>query len=178
MSRPGVVFGAIALLAGAGGVCAGIGSAGLVFNHSNSLPVGVWRVGQEPVRRGSVVLVCPPNGPVFQGAMHAQYIAPGSCEGGFAPLLKPVAAMAGDRVEVSDVGIRVNGSLIVNSGLKRVDGAGRLLPRHQIGSHVVKPGEVWLVSDYNPYSFDSRYFGPVDMTRIRGVAHPVRVRAG
>lgn len=178
MSRRSVTIAIAALVAGAATICAGIGAAGLTFNHSNSLPVGIWRVRQEPVHRGAVVLVCPDNGPMFQAALKSRYIDPGRCNGGFAPLLKPVAAVPGDRVVVADSGVTVNGVPIANSALKPVDGAGRLLPRHQIGAHVVRSGEVWLISDYNPYSFDSRYFGPIGASRIRGVARPVRVRAG
>ena len=34
-------------------------------------------------------------------------------------------------------------------------------------------GTVWLMSDSNPESFDSRYFGAVEASRIEGVATPL-----
>jgi type IV secretory pathway protease TraF len=37
----------------------------------------------------------------------------------------------------------------------------------------VAKGEVWVISSYNPLSFDSRYFGPVPISRIEGFARPL-----
>jgi type IV secretory pathway protease TraF len=34
----------------------------------------------------------------------------------------------------------------------------------------VPRGYVWLMSDYNPRSFDSRYFGPIPVKQIQGPA--------
>jgi hypothetical protein len=34
---------------------------------------------------------------------------------------------------------------------------------------------VWLLSSYDPGSFDSRYFGPVPAANIRGQAIPVLI---
>jgi len=35
------------------------------------------------------------------------------------------------------------------------------------------PDEVLLMSDYNPASFDSRYFGPLQTTTIESVIKPL-----
>lgn len=152
--------------------------AGYVYNHSASMPVGVWQVQRRAAERGDVALVCPSDTALFRTARSAKYLLHGTCPGGFAPLLKPVAAVAGDQVRVTAEGASVNGHPIANTGLKRVDGAGRLLPRNQVGLHTVAPGEVWLLSSYNPYSFDSRYFGPLRVSAVRGVARPVMVEGG
>ena len=53
------------------------------------------------------------------------------------------------------------------------DGEGRALPHGPLGTFTVPAGRVWLVSSYNPYSFDSRYFGPVALSAVRGVARPL-----
>ena len=39
----------------------------------------------------------------------------------------------------------------------------------------MQPGEVWLFSSYSAGSFDSRYFGPVVLASVRGIARPVVV---
>ena len=163
----GLVFGAITAAAG------GAYYAGYRVNVSDSLPPGVWQVRPGPVQRGSIVLICPPDTSLFQGARRAKYIARGACPGGMAPLLKPVAAVAGDRVAVSAAGIRVNGSPIPNTARLGVDGSGRFLPSAQDGESVVPAGQIWLLSSYNKYSFDSRYFGPLAASRVSGVARPV-----
>lgn len=149
--------------------------AGFVYNHSASMPIGVWQVQHRPAGRGDVVLVCPADTVLFRAARQAKYLLHGTCPGGFAPLLKPVAAVAGDQVRVTAEGASVNGRRVANTRLQRVDGAGRLLPRNQVGLHTVAPGEVWLLSSYNAYSFDSRYFGPLPVASVRGVAHPIMV---
>lgn len=149
--------------------------AGFVYNHSASMPIGVWKVRAGPATRGDVVLVCPADNALFRSARDAKYLMHGTCPGGFAPLLKPVAAVAGDLVRVTADGASVNGKPVENTRLQRVDGAGRLLPRNQVGSHIVGAGEVWLLSSYNAYSFDSRYFGPLRSGEVRGIARPVLV---
>jgi hypothetical protein len=35
------------------------------------------------------------------------------------------------------------------------------------GAYRVETATVWVISSYNPRSFDSRYFGPVNEDRIR-----------
>ena len=49
------------------------------------------------------------------------------------------------------------------------------LQRLTDGAYRVTPNEVWLLSNYDPRSFDSRYFGPVPAANVLGVAHPVWV---
>ena len=96
-------------------------AAGLRINESPSLPVGVWRVSplRDEVRRDDVVSFCPPDTGVFREARLRGYLGSGLCEGGYEPLLKPIAAIEGDRVTRTEQGIRINGRLIANS--KRLD---------------------------------------------------------
>jgi conjugative transfer signal peptidase TraF len=151
--------------------------AGFRVNESPSLPIGIWRVSPlvGDLRRDDIVSFCPPDTPAFRKARLRGYVGRGLCEGGYEPLLKPVAAIAGDRLTRTDEGISINGHLIVNSkGLGR-DGSGQVLPSPAGNSLVVARGEVWLVSSYNPLSFDSRYFGPVPISNIEGLARPLIV---
>ena len=149
----------------------------LRVNESPSLPVGVWRLSRlrDEVRRDDVVSFCPPDTWVFREARLRGYLGSGLCEGGYEPLLKPIAAIEGDRVTRTEQGIRINGRLIVNSRRLDHDGSGRPLTGAGANDVIVAKGEIWLISSYNPLSFDSRYFGPVPISRIEGLARPVFV---
>ena len=155
---------------------AGAAAAGLKLNTTPSLPMGIWQISPGAPTRGSIVLVCPPDTPMMRGAHAAGYVGNGSCRGGLAPLLKPVAAVAGDEVSVTPRGVAVNGRLLPRSAPMKVDGAGRLLPTLDRQPGVVPPGEIWLLSSYNPASFDSRYFGPIRSDQIAGVARPLLIK--
>lgn len=151
---------------------------GYRVNLTASMPVGVWQVtGDKVFGRGDVVWACPPSTAPIREAHRFGYIPAGFCESGMAPLLKPVVAIAGDHVAVTPEGVRVNGELIANSAPIPFDAGGRRLPRLRRIAYVVKPGQVWLVSSYNPASFDSRYFGPVAASLVDGRARPVLIQA-
>ena len=62
---------------------------------------------------------------------------------------------------VSEAGVAVNGKLLPNSKQYLKDGIGRPMPLVPSGTYAVSPGTVWVISSYNRFSFDSRYFGPV-----------------
>lgn len=152
-------------------------AAGYRINLTPSMPVGVWHVsGDGHFGRGDVVWVCPPNTSPIREAHRFGFIPSGLCPSGFSPLLKPVVAVEGDAVTLSAEGLIVNGSLVPNSAPARMNARGQFLPRLRLGSYVVRPGEVWLISSYNPASFDSRYFGPVSAALVDGRAHPIAVK--
>ena len=150
---------------------------GLRINESPSLPIGVWRLSplRDQVRRDDVVSFCPSDTVAFREAWPRGYLGTGLCEGGYEPLLKPIAAIEGDRVIRTDQGIRINGRLIANSKRLDHDGSGRPLPGNRVNDVIVAKGEVWVISSYNPLSFDSRYFGPVPVSNIEGLARPLFV---
>jgi conjugative transfer signal peptidase TraF len=152
-------------------------SAGLRVNESPSLPIGIWRVSplDRELRSADVVSFCPPDTPTFREARRRDYVGTGLCEGAYEPLLKPVAAVAGDRVGQTDDGISINGRLIANSKSLNRDGLGRTLPSPGAHDVIVAKGEVWVISSYNPLSFDSRYFGPIPISNTEGLARPLFV---
>ena len=75
----------------------------------------------------------------------------------------------------TEQGIRINGRLIANSKSLVQRPAGRTLPSAGANDVIVAKGEVWVISSYNPLSFDSRYFGPVPISKIEGLARPLFV---
>jgi conjugative transfer signal peptidase TraF len=150
---------------------------GLRINESPSLPIGIWRVSplERGLRRGDIVSFCPSETPAFREARRRGYVGRGLCKGGYEPLLKPVAAIAGDRLTRTDDGISINGHLIANSKSLDHDSSGRTLPSPGPSNSVVAKGEVWVISSYNPLSFDSRYFGRIPISSIEGLARSLFV---
>jgi conjugative transfer signal peptidase TraF len=152
-------------------------AAGFRINESPSLPIGIWRVSppDRDLRRDDIVSFCPPDTSDFHEALQRGYLGKGLCEGGYEPLLKPVAAITGDRVTRTEEGININGRSIANSKSLGHDGSGRNLPGPGTDNVIVAKGEVWVISSYNPLSFDSRYFGPIPISSIEGLARPLFV---
>lgn len=153
-------------------------AAGLRLNFTHSAPAGLWRVSGLPVgalERGTLVEACPPPVPVVIAMRERGYLAEnwlGNCQpAGVAALLKPVAAVAGDRVTLRrGAPATVNGAVLPNTT------AGAAVPAWPDGDYTVQLGEVWLFSTYAAASFDSRYFGPVPVANLRGQAAPVLTR--
>lgn len=168
-----------AAIAGFGLAVYGADQAGLRFNTTPSLPRGLWRVSTAPdhLAAGTIVNICPPPGRAADTARERGYIATGSCPGNYEPLIKPIAAVAGDTVDLTPAGVLINGRPIPASPVLAIDTAGRPLPAAP--AHLVVPaGHVWLMSTYNSHSFDSRYFGPVPTALVRGVAVALLTEAG
>jgi len=132
---------------------------GVHLNTTASMPLGIWRETAENPARGSVVKTCVPE-PSAQLARTRDYLPLGLCPGGVQPVLKYVAAMEGDVVEVSATGMRVNGRLLPRTAPQARDSRERPLRAWPFGRYVVSHGEAWLIVPL-PRSFDSRYFGPV-----------------
>ncbi len=150
-----------------------VGSAfGIRLNTSPSLPFGLYRVTDDST--APLVEFCPAE-PVASFANARGYRQTGSCPDGGTPLMKPTVARAGDVVEVTAAGVRVNGNLLPNSVPRARDTGGRPLTSWPAGKYTVRPGTVWLISDYHARSFDSRYFGPVSVTLIKDHLRPLLV---
>lgn len=141
------------------------------LNLSGSLPIGVYRVDDPSLMRGALVLACLPPA-VAHMARERGYVHRGNCPGGVAPIGKFVLAITGDTVDVSDRGLAVNGRLVIGTKLLRYDSHDRPLPRARSGRYVVRDATLWLASNQSPRSFDSRYFGAVDVTAIVGQLTP------
>jgi type IV secretory pathway protease TraF len=47
------------------------------------------------------------------------------------------------------------------------------MPRYPFTGYTLGEFELLLMSEVSPKSFDGRYFGPVDVGRVRGVIRPV-----
>src|SRR5262249_13671718 len=101
------------------------------------------------------------------------YLGPGPCPGGAQPVLKRVIAVAGDVVDLDEAGATATAVLPIRQLITDRDRSGRPLPHVPLGRHVVQPGHVWLAGSGHDRSWDSRYFGPVPVAGVRGVARPI-----
>lgn len=140
----------------------------LVYNPSDSVAVGWYRIDpferrQAVLHAGSTVLVPLPADADALAARRG-YLPFGI------PLLKPVAAVAPQTVCVTGGVVRIDGVPVAT--VLRVDGMGRPLLAWP-SCRRLRPGELFLLSTTNPASFDSRYFGPVRVSAVLGIAHPL-----
>jgi conjugative transfer signal peptidase TraF len=172
-----------AALAGLVAVCAvaagTLRATGLRVNLSPSLPIGIYLA--EPLtsatelRDGWLVTVCLPTETARWGRSRG-YLVRGSCADGAEPVGKPVFAVFGDTVLVTERGLgRGGGEITANSRPLSRDATARVLPHVARGRYVVRPGEVWLLSTYAASSWDSRYYGPVPAERAVGRLRPLWV---
>lgn len=147
--------------------------AGLRLNLTGSLPVGVYLVSHGSPGRGATVLACLPPG-VAEFAKARGYVPQGgSCRGGLVPVGKVVWALPRDTVTVTPTGLLVNGTPVPNSQPLFSDRKGRPLPRLAVGRYVVGLGQLWALSSYSRFSFDSRYFGPVEANHVSAIVGPL-----
>lgn len=151
---------------------AGLGLGGLRVNTSPSIPLGLYRLSDQPVARGAHVLLCPPQTPAFALALERGYVGAGFCPGGYGYLMKKVSAAEADQVRFAVDGVRVNGRLLAASAALPIDQAGRRLPHHAQGSLTLGPDQVLLMSARRT-AWDARYFGPVPLAQIESVIVPL-----
>lgn len=142
------------------------------INITDSAPIGLWHVSREKAdfRRSDLVEVCPPPAPAVSIMHDRGLLQVGPCTDDTTSLLKVIGAIEGDHVTVrKGENILVNGQELTNTS------AVAALPSWPAGDLIIPAGHVWLVSTYSAGSFDSRYFGPVPVGNILGVASPVLV---
>ena len=144
----------------------------LIYNPSDSVAVGWYRVDPQghgtdslprPLSVDSIVLTVLPPDAVALAAQRGYLPAR-------VPLLKRVGAVAPQEVCTAGGVVRIDG--VTSAAVLPADRWGRPLPSWQ-QCRRLRPGELFLLSVTNPASFDSRYFGPVSVSAVIGVARPV-----
>lgn len=84
-------------------------------------------------------------------------------------LIKRLIAFEGEKVEIKDGKVYINGKQLKESYLKNVVTEPREgLPEYS--SLTIPAGKVFVLGDNRPESLDSRTFGPVDKSTLRGRA--------
>jgi len=144
-------------------------AAGLRVNTTASMPIGLYRERAPSFQRGALVVFCL-DGEVAALGRARGYLPAGRCRSGTQELVKRVAALPGDWVELSTSGLRINGRTIARTALHGVDHAGRPLPHPSYGLRRVDADELWVLGAAPDVSWDSRYFGPIRRTQARASA--------
>src|ERR1700681_1274088 len=139
----------------------------LIVNRTHSLPVGLYYWSDVPIKKGSIVLFKPDQSTSLQQlGIYRGY------EARELPLLKRVVALAGDVVSVSSSGVSINGQRLPNSAPLFHDEAGRPLAMAQLDHFRLGTDQAFLMG-VTTTSWDSRYFGPVPLSRCSGSFIPV-----
>ncbi|MDV6342501.1 conjugative transfer signal peptidase TraF [Nitrosomonas sp. Is35] len=174
MKKPIKILGVLILTLSVSVFVLSIGAriSGIYINTTPSLPVGFYKMVDEPIVSGAYVAFCPPQDVVFDMAMDRSYINRGDCPGGYGLLLKRVFAQSGDTVSIDQAGIFVNGKHLPNSTQLIADAEGQPLPQYRLKA-VLNDSEYLLLSDLNPQSFDARYFGLITRDQIKQVFRPI-----
>ena len=144
---------------------------GIRVNLTSSLERGFYIVSRTP--SANLVEFCPEGNAAIISLQRGYRTPGGTCPDGGSPLMKPIAAVAGDHVEVTTNGIRVNGKPIQNSAAHIKDHRGRRLDPWPNGDYIVARGTLWVISDFNSWSFDSRYFGPIPTSIVQHRLRPI-----
>lgn len=132
----------------------------LVWNASASAPIGLYRVHSGgPIRSGDMVVAWTPE-PARSLAARRHYLPAN------VPLVKRVAAVAGDRICARAGDVSINGNRA--AARHTVDPNGRVMPRWT-GCRRLSGGEYFLLMD-SPLSFDGRYFGVTQRKDLVGRA--------
>jgi signal peptidase I len=88
--------------------------------------------------------------------------------------MKPVVATKGDIVDVSDDYLKINDQIIVNFSNQKSDSKNyQKYQPYPNGTYYVKDDELWLIATKHQKSHDSRYFGPVKISKIKSQITPV-----
>ena len=155
-----------------------IAAAGLRLNFTPSMPLGIYRfeaLSPREIHRDMLVAVCAPSKAAQLGRRRG-YLSRGACAENSEPLLKTVAAVAGDDAAILPCGVRVDGRLLRDSKPLAFDRAGRPLVSWPRGHFRISRGAIWLYADHER-SWDSRYWGPVPEQNVLAKAVPVLVNA-
>lgn len=135
----------------------------LVWNMSASVPTGLYAIDHGgALRVGERIVIDPP--PAVARVMAARGYLPLGV-----PLLKRVSALGGQRVCRFADGVTIDGERAAIA--RDRDALGRPLPAWS-GCMTLRRGQIFALG-VAADSFDSRYFGPVDMRVVVGRAVPV-----
>lgn len=148
------------------------------INLSASMPQGIYLLtAVSTVNVGDFVMVC--LDPVLaQLALQRGYLHAGNCANSTQPLLKQVAAKSNDKVELLANAVIINGKILPHSVTSSMDSSNRLLPAISRGTYILNAHQLWLYGTESAKSWDSRYFGAVDISYVVSVVNPLLIWSG
>lgn len=138
----------------------------LLWNATASAPVGLYILRPaHDIHAGDLLALRPPE-PL------ANFLAKGGYLPRGVPLLKQVAAVAGETVCRTGATVAIDGIAVATAHER--DRLGRPLPAWS-GCRTLQVGELFLLNRH-PDSLDGRYFGPLPANAVLGRARPLLTR--
>jgi conjugative transfer signal peptidase TraF len=131
----------------------------VIWNGSNSVPIGWYFVGKQQPHLGEIAVIQPPEWVAIYASARG-YLPLQS------PLLKPVRAIKSSIVCRFGPYVFINGKLVAKA--KYRDTKHRMLPVWK-GCRILKSDEIFVLGMHRD-SFDSRYFGPINRIQVLGTA--------
>jgi len=171
-----VVLGFFTLL-GSLTIAASCGLPGPRPNLTPSVPRGLYFYVPGSVKVGDTVQACLPV-KLAQFAREQGILTRGVCPTGVEPIVKVLAATAGDTITVTPAAVLVNGRAWPDSAIRSVDSSGRPVTMHMpLGVRRLAGDDVLLLGRF-PRSWDGRYFGVLPRSVITGRWFPLVTERG
>lgn len=134
------------------------------INYSNSFPVGLYfNRNFEKIERNKLYIFCPKYDEKMQFAEQNGFWGSIDKSCGKTPkYLKKALGLPKDKIIITNEGVYINDRLIPNTKLILKEQA-----YNKNKEFVLKDNEYFMLSDYNTYSYDSRYFGIIKKSQIK-----------
>lgn len=139
------------------------------MNFSNSYPVGIYFIKKVAnIERDKYYIFCPKYDEKMEYAeVNGFWRGINKSCGKTPKYLKKALGMPQDKVIVTDAGVTINGKKIPNTHKVLKD---KIFVNE---NKILQENEYYMLSDYNVYSYDSRYFGSINKNQIIGEAIPI-----
>jgi len=144
------------------------------INYTSSMQKGIYFITDKEPTLGDIVTVCLPN-KISQFGLARNYLSHGKCHSGSVPVVKRIAAQKDDLVEVKQNAVYINGYELPRSKVLNKDKEGRALLSVVGQNFLLDRNQYWLFGEGSSRSWDSRYYGPIDVKNIRNVLTPLIV---
>ena len=145
---------------------------GFKFNRSPSIPYGLYKISNKPIKRNNYVIFCPPDTEPFRLAKKRNYIPIGGCPNHYTALMKVVIGIPGDTYKFTYSGLILNNQLQKNTKPLFEDRLLRKLPIF-ISEGILKKVEYILMGTTIPNSYDARYYGLINKENIISSIDPI-----
>lgn len=138
-------------------------------NYSNSFPIGLYfNKNIKHIDRGKLYIFCPDYDEKMKFAEQNGFWQNIDKSCGKTPkYLKKALGLPFDKILITDEGVYINDKLIMNTELILKDKI------YRKDEFILKSDEYIMLSDYNKYSYDSRYFGVIKLHQIKKEVIPI-----
>lgn len=144
---------------------------GLMVNFTPSMPVGIYRqAATSGLGHGDLVMYNLDNPEFLELAKERGYLPQnGLFSSSLKPLIKEAQGLPGDMLAYdANALLTVNDKVLPHTQYQSADSKGRPMPQTLLKFGEIPNGKALLVS-YHDGGFDSRYFGLVDMAKLKTV---------